>query len=211
VAARRYGLSIVGRPAKFDRESILDAAAALVAEAGPGAATVVNIAQRIEAPTGSIYHRFASRELVLAHVWLRAVRGAQLGFVAALNDDDVESAAGAAINQLIGWTRAHLDEATVLLLYRRRDLAERWSNELGAELADLNVDIAAALRRYARRRFGRADRRTVDVVRFALVDVPYAAIRRHLVDGVAPPRALEDLVITVANCVLRTHDAARPS
>ena len=45
------------------------------------------------------------------------------------------------------------------------------------------------MRRYARRRFGRADRRTVDVVRFALVDVPYAAIRRHLVDGVAPPRA----------------------
>ena len=33
----------------------------------------------------------------------RAV-GAQLGFIAALNDDDVESAAEAAIRQLIGWT-----------------------------------------------------------------------------------------------------------
>lgn len=201
----------MGRPAKFDRESILDAAATLVAESGPGAATVANIAHRIKAPTGSIYHRFASRDLVLAHVWVRAVRGAQLGFVAALHGDDVESAAGAAIHQLIGWTRTHLDEATVLLLYRRRDLAERWPNELGAELADLNVDIAAALRRYARRRFGRADRRTVEVVRFALVDIPYAALRRHLLDGVAPPRALEDLVVTASDYVLRTHDEPRAS
>ena len=53
--------------------------------------------QRVRSTTGS-----PAGKLVLAHVWLRAVRGAQLGFVAALNDDDVESAAEAAIHQLIG-------------------------------------------------------------------------------------------------------------
>ncbi|MEJ7734392.1 MAG: TetR family transcriptional regulator [Polyangiaceae bacterium] len=47
-----------GRPAKFDREELLDAALALVAEGGPAALTLAALARAAGAPTGSIYHRF---------------------------------------------------------------------------------------------------------------------------------------------------------
>ncbi|MFC7553894.1 TetR/AcrR family transcriptional regulator [Pseudoroseomonas wenyumeiae] len=36
---------------------------------GPGAATLQAIARRVGAPTGSIYHRFASRSAILAAAW----------------------------------------------------------------------------------------------------------------------------------------------
>jgi AcrR family transcriptional regulator len=75
----------MGRPAKFNTEQILDATAQLVAEGGPGLATVAGIAERLGAPTGSIYHRFNSRDLLLARLWFRTVRRAQEGFVAAIS------------------------------------------------------------------------------------------------------------------------------
>jgi AcrR family transcriptional regulator len=124
----------VGRPAKFDSEQILDTTARIVAEAGPGQATVAAVAQRLGAPSGSIYHRFESRDLLLARLWVRTVRRAQEGFVAALRLPDLEQAALEAALHIPRWSRQHLPEATVLLLYRREDLADRWPEELGLRL-----------------------------------------------------------------------------
>jgi len=167
----------VGRPAKYSTGEILDTTARLVAEGGPGLATIAAIAGQLKAPSGSIYHRFASRDLLLAHLWVRTVREAQEGFVAALRIDDVEEAAVAAALHIPRWSRAHLDQAQVLLLYRREDLVERWPDELGHELTTLNDGVTKALTAYTRRRFGSANQRTRQAVSFALVDVPYAGGR----------------------------------
>ena len=53
------------RPAKHDEKSILSGAATLVAARGPGAATVSAIGHAIGAPSGSIYHRFRTRDALL--------------------------------------------------------------------------------------------------------------------------------------------------
>ena len=58
----------MGHPA-FDNSDFLDAALALVAENGPSAATVAAISARLKAPTGSFYHRFASRDALLGELW----------------------------------------------------------------------------------------------------------------------------------------------
>jgi AcrR family transcriptional regulator len=113
----------MGRPAKFDSEQMLDAAAGLVARGGPSRATVAAIAEQLEAPSGSIYHRFESRDLLLARLWIRTARRAQEGFVATLDGPDLADAARQAALHIPRWARSHLDEATVLLLYRREDLA----------------------------------------------------------------------------------------
>jgi AcrR family transcriptional regulator len=192
----------VARPEKFTSEDILDAAVQVVAERGPAAATVAAIAEQIGAPTGSIYHRFASRDLLLARVWIRTVRSAQAGFLDALDADDVDDAANQAALHIPRWSRDNLSLAQALLLHRREDLVERWPDELGDELRILNDDIRAALTAYAKRRYGRRWSRHLNRVMFALVDLPYGAVRRYLVAGEPPPLEVDDFVSSGCACVL---------
>lgn len=194
------------RPAKFDDDLILAATLRLIADGGPGAATISGIAKLLGAPVGSIYHRFRSRDLLLARLWIRTVKRFQHGFLAALADDELDRAALAAVRYNVGWSRQHLDEARVLLLYRREEVAERWPEELGDELATLNADVFAAMRDHALRRYGQAGEAEVRRVVFALVDVPYAAGRRHLIAGEPPPPAVDDLVTATCRCVLGIAD-----
>jgi AcrR family transcriptional regulator len=192
----------MGRPARFDAEQILDAAAYIVAESGPAEATIVAIGQRLGAPSGSIYHRFESRDLLLARLWIRSVRRAQEGFISALALEDLDHAAVSAALHIPRWSRKNLSEATVLLLYRREDLAERWPAQLGREVARLNSGVEAAMRVFTRQVFGRVSSTNLQKVAFALVDVPYGACRRYLVAGKPPPPAVDDLVARVCRCVL---------
>jgi AcrR family transcriptional regulator len=192
----------MGRPAKFDTEQILDATAQLVAEGGPDLATVAGIAERLGAPTGSIYHRFDSRDLLLARLWIRTARRAQEGFLVALAQDDVQQAALDAALHIPRWSRSNIDDACVMILYRREQLAKQWPDELGDDLATLNTPIKAATRDFIRRRFGSFTKANLDVTSFALVDVPLGAVRRYLVTGKAPPRSVDDLVARTCRCIL---------
>jgi AcrR family transcriptional regulator len=193
----------VPRPSKFGEDQIMDAAMRLVAEGGPNAATVAGIAGALGAPVGSIYHRFKSRDLLLARLWIRTVKRFQVGFLRALEADDLDEAALGAALYNVEWTRRHVDEARVLLLYRREDLAERWPEELGEELAALNTDVERAVRDHVLRRYGEGGgAEAVRRVVFALVDVPYAAGRRHLVNGEPPPLLVDELVTQTLQRVL---------
>jgi AcrR family transcriptional regulator len=167
----------VPRPAKFTEDRIVDAALGLVAEGGPWAATIAGIARALGAPVGSIYHRFGSRDLLLARLWIRTVKRFQRGFVGVLEGDDLDEAALGAALYNVAWAREHPEEARVLLLYRREDLAERWPEELGEELAALNTGVEKAMRDHALRRYGEGGAAAVRRVVFALVDVPYRPTR----------------------------------
>lgn len=192
----------MARPAKFSEDQILDATLQLVAAKGPGAATMAAIAEAVGAPTGSLYHRFASRELLLARLWIRTIHRFQQGFVAALEHDDLDAAAIGAALHGVRWARDHADEARVLLLHRREDLAARWPAELGEDLAVLNKGVEAAIRDHARRRYGSDGPEHLQRLMFALADLPYAAMRRFIATGESPPASLEDLVATACRCVL---------
>jgi AcrR family transcriptional regulator len=192
----------MGRAAKFSSEQILDTTAQLVAEGGPDLATVAGIAERLGAPTGSIYHRFDSRDLLLARLWIRAARRGQEGFVTALSQDDLQKAALDAALHIPRWSRSNLDDACVLILYRRQQLAKQWPEELGNELATLNAPVKAATRRFIRRRFGSITKANFDETSFALVDVPLGAVRRYLVTGRPPPLSVDDLVARTCRCIL---------
>ena len=192
----------MGRPPKFTEDQFLDAALELVSAGGPDAATVGAVAQTLGAPVGSVYHRFDSRDLLLAKLWLRTVRRFQQGFLAALACEDLDEAALGAALHVNAWAREHLDEARALLLYRREDLAARWPAELGDEVATVNAAVFDALRDHASRRYGSENAEYVQRVTFALVDVPYAAGRRHLLAGETPPPLVDDLVTAACRSVL---------
>ncbi|TMR90098.1 TetR/AcrR family transcriptional regulator [Nonomuraea basaltis] len=184
----------MGRPAKFSQDQILDAALAIAAESGPGSATMAAIAARLGAPTGSLYHRFSSRDLLVATLWLRTVGRFQDGFIAALAAGGAEAAA----LHTPRWCRERPAEAALLLLHRREDLAARWPAELGQDLDSCNARVSAALDAFASGHPG-IDR---DRVIFAVVDVPYGAVRRHLLDRRSPPSLVDELIVSTCRAIL---------
>jgi AcrR family transcriptional regulator len=190
----------VARPAKFTDDEILDAALRQVTE-GAGA-TVAGIAAAVGAPTGSLYHRFPSRDVLLARLWLRTVAGFQDGLVAVLADPDAAEAGRRAVRYFLRWTRGHPVEAQLLLLHRRDDLlTDGWPDEVRDRAAAVAEQFDDALRDFTRRRLGSLSQGAQRQAAFAVVDLPFAAVRRHLAAGEPPPPMLDALVV-------RAHDAA---
>lgn len=69
------------RTARFTAQAFIDAAIELVADGGAATASPAAIAQKVGAPTGSLYHRFESRAALLAAAWGQ-VHGAFVACVA---------------------------------------------------------------------------------------------------------------------------------
>ena len=59
------------RLAKFNENSFIDSAIDVAAQCGVGAVSMAAIAVKAGAPIGSVYHRFDSRNTILARAWLR--------------------------------------------------------------------------------------------------------------------------------------------
>src|SRR4051794_9577893 len=147
--SRTITLTAVARPARFTEQDLLRAAAEVAAERGPAGATVAAIAKAAGAPTGSLYHRFASRDLLLGRLWLELIGRFQAGWIEALERGD---AAAAALHS-VAWVRGNPREARLLLLYRREDfLAGDWPASLAELAAHVNDRAADGLRAYARDR-----------------------------------------------------------
>jgi AcrR family transcriptional regulator len=191
----------MGRPARHDRDRLLDAAVDLVCEAGPAGVTVAAVARAAGAPSGSVYHRFPSAAALLAAVWLRTLERFQDGFVAAASGEPAERAAAAAARHVVAWCRGHPREAR-LLLYGPRDFGRSgWTAGDRDRLAVGNKRVNAALAELATR-LGQAD--DLERIVFATVDVPYGLVRRHLRDGTPIPASAEDLVAETASAVLKS-------
>ncbi|HEY8545767.1 MAG TPA: TetR/AcrR family transcriptional regulator [Acidimicrobiales bacterium] len=194
----------MGRPAKFTDADLVGAVGRIVAADGPGAVTIRTVAAEAGAPVGSIYHRFASRELLVATAWVAAVQDFQAGYLAALTHPDVDEAARGAARHVPLWAGAHPEGAALLLRHSRAELVGRWPDELDDVLRDLNRPLLAALRAHAKARYGRSGQAELRHVRYALVHVPGAAVR-----ATPRPATLADAVVDAALAALRAHTPAR--
>jgi AcrR family transcriptional regulator len=191
------------RHATFDHARIIDAASRLAARDGPAAATIGRIAAEIGAPTGSIYHRFVSRDVLLGQVWLDAAEGFQRDFGAVLAGDPPHAAALAAAAFVPMRVRERPDEARLLLLHRREDfVAGGWPEELADRARKLKRAAEAGLQTACRRLCGRIDAQAVRILRFAVVDAPLAAVSPHLRARQAPPPVIDRLVRGSAEAAL---------
>src|SRR2546427_274865 len=130
------------RLAKFSEAQILDAAAALVAANGPAAATIGAIGAELAAPSGSIYHRFPSRNVLLGRLWLAKAAFFQDRFVQALQHPDARAAGLAAALSLPRAVREDFAGARIMLLHRREDfLAAEWPAVMRAAAAELRRQV----------------------------------------------------------------------
>jgi len=197
----------MSRHAKFDEEQILASTTRLVAADGPSAATMAAIAGALRAPTGSIYHRFPSRDVLLGEVWLRAANSFQDGYFDILGRPVARDAGLAAALYLPQRVRENLAEARILLLYRREDfLVPNWPEEMRARAVGLQRQVDGGLRGFSRRLFGRADHKTLRLVTYAVLDAPLAAVRRHVAANEIPPDHVDALIRTTYFATLALGD-----
>ena len=184
----------MGRPSMYSEHDVLEAASAVFGSGGPSALSIVAVARQLGAPSGSIYHRFASRDQLVGTLWLRAVERFQEGCVAALSLDDPREAARAAALFVLTWSRHNLDDARLLLLHHSRDFIEGdWPPALQAKNVQLRRELDRSIRSL-NTRLGAVSKGDQRRVLFAVVDIPYGAVRGPLRRGVAPETELDAIV-----------------
>jgi AcrR family transcriptional regulator len=192
--------------AKFTQMDFLTAAQAIAAAEGPAAVTIASISARLGAPTGSFYHRFASRNVVLGELWLRTVLDFREGISAALDAGDGLRAA----LHTPAWVRAHPDNARLLLMYDRKDFVQgEWPEELRERVAEMTQRMEAGSLRQARVIFGEDGREEVRLAQFLISEVPVAAVRQHLVRREAPPPLVDRLIRTTYRAVVADYRARK--
>jgi AcrR family transcriptional regulator len=183
------------RPALFTLDGLLDAAAALLAADGPSAVTMSAVARAAGAPSGSMYHRFPTRAALCGELWLRTEERFHAGVTAALaTSADPQGRCVAAARFTVQWCRDHPVEAQVLLVGADALGAADWPDELTSR----------------RKRLHRALRRTLagmpadpDRVNAAVIDIPYAVVRRHLMARHAIPPSADAIVEDCARALIR--------
>jgi AcrR family transcriptional regulator len=193
----------VGRPARYETQQILDTAARLAAADGPAGSTIGAIASALGAPTGSIYHRFSSRDVLLAELWLQTVESFQAGFQAELAGPEPHEAGLQAALYTPRWVRAHPAPARLLLLHRREDfLPDGWPVEVAQRAVSLGEQGERALRTFARRALKSTSTRAMRRVRYAVIDLSYAAVRPHVHAEETLPAVLDELIATAYRAVI---------
>ena len=182
------------RPARYTVDELLDAAAALLAADGPAAVTMSAVARATGAPSGSMYHRFPTRAALCGELWMRTEERFHAGFTSALaasNDPQERCVAGA--RHTVQWCRDHPVEAQVLLAGADALCVADWPDELSArrkslrrKLRRLLVDVPA----------------DSDRVTAAVVDIPYAIVRRHLLTRRSIPKGVDAIVEDCARILI---------
>lgn len=170
-----YDVRVV-KPARFTSEQILDAAAQAV-HAHWRSATVAHVTALLDAPSGSIYHRFASRDALFASAWVRAVRRFHEQFDAVREIDDPVEALVETGMLIPQFCREHPVDARMLTVYRHRDLLAAPPAGLEDDLPELNAPVGSLLSHLAERRYGRVSRRGLELVSLAARDTPLGMVR----------------------------------
>lgn len=151
------------------------------------------VATEVGAPSGSVYHRFPRRTALLAEVWLRTVERFQEGYFEAVESGvDARRAACAAARHVVAWSRAHPQEAA-LLLYGAEDFGRADWSEVDLQRADRGHQRLRATLASLATAMGAEGPQATERVALAVVDLPLSLVRRHLRAGDPLPAHAEDL------------------
>jgi AcrR family transcriptional regulator len=194
----------MGRTARYDNDMVMDAALAVLQREGMRALSASRVCQELGAPSGSLYHRFASRDALLAELWLRCAERFQAGYFAALaTPGDPRAAAHAAVRWFIERARAEPAETRVLMSYRREDLSDGdWPSTVQVRARALAVSHKQARNAFAARL--RWPEGQVDVPRleYALLGLPYAAVHAETRAGAKVQKAAVDWACVALDALL---------
>ena len=165
----------------FAVDDLLDAARSCVLTQGARKTTVAGVARASGAPVGSIYHRFAGIDDVLAAVWTRAVHRSQAVHeqidTGALGPPD--AAAEFAVASF-DFCLEHPEDVRLLEQLTRRDVLGLTLSATARSAVREVDDRGIELMRLAAERIGDGDLTTVTLV---AIDLPQTFARSALVDA----------------------------
>ena len=195
----------MARPSKYTADDILDGALNAVALHGPQT-SVADVSSAIGVTTGSVYHRFGSRDELFARLWLRSVRRFQAGLFELAEQEDAGLALIDSAVHVVRYCRHHREEALAMTLWRQPALARTGPEAVREEALHINDDYLSVTRALVARRYGRVTPRRMELVTAACQAVPYGLVRPHLAEGTEIPRWLDDVVRTAAGAIVGLGD-----
>ncbi|MEV7133985.1 TetR/AcrR family transcriptional regulator [Arthrobacter sp. NPDC093128] len=189
-------------PTSYTREQILDAAMHAVHEHWRSA-TVAHVTARLGAPSGSIYHRFRSREALFASAWIRSIRRFHRELERVSAGDPVEAIVETAL-LIPRFCRENPLDARMMTAYRYNDLMQDPPPGLLVDLENLNAPVGETLNRLTLARYGRATPRGLSIVALACREAPIGLIRPMI--GEAIPLWIDDAVRAASTGIARLPD-----
>lgn len=169
----------MAKRALYSSDDILAAAVRAVGVRGHSA-TVADVTAGLGAPSGSIYHRFPTRETLFVSAWIRCVHQFQETLATVTDIDDPLKAIVETGLLIPRFCREHPDAARTLALYRHSALLTDPPKGMSAELAGLNDPVASHITDLTRRRFGEVTPRRLELIALACRDTPYGMVRGHI-------------------------------
>ena len=193
----------MARPVRFSKDDILDGAAQALMQVGPSL-SIATIARQIDGPSGSIYHRFRSREELLIQLWLRSIRRFQAGFLSACATNDPHVAITKAAGHIISYCREHPQDALAMTLYRHVKLIDSAPAELKPEVEHINDEITVAITDLCLRRYDAATTRHWEILTLAIKQTPYGIVRPYV--GISVPDWLDEAAVAAATAIAQLGD-----
>lgn len=193
----------MARPAKYTAGQILDAAREATVEHWRDT-TIAHVAERVGAPVGSIYHRFPSRDALFGALWARSIRRFHEGLIVAAEIEDPVASMAAMARHIPRFCRENPGDAKAMTLYRLPDLLEKVPVEQRANLASINDDVDAGLRRVAARRYGRLTDRRYRLALIGTRQCPYGLVRPLI--GGDIPREFDAICVAATEGILTLGD-----
>ncbi|MDO4651456.1 TetR/AcrR family transcriptional regulator [Corynebacterium durum] len=193
----------MARPVRFSSDDILDGTARTLALRGKNL-TMSDIAQEIGGPTGSIYHRFASREELLATLWIRSIKRFHVGLITAYTLPDPDTAIQSAAVHVVTFCRDNPQDALAMTLFRQTRLANDGPDNLRSDVAHINDSATQALSELAIRRFDTPSNHHLELLTLATRQCPYGLVRPHI--GSDIPTWLDAAAATSAAAIAKLGD-----
>jgi AcrR family transcriptional regulator len=189
-------------PVSYPTEQILDAAMQAVHEHWRSA-TVAQVSAILGAPSGSIYHRFRSRDVLFISAWIRSIRRfhAELDHIDAT--DPIEAITETAL-LIPRFCRANPLDARMMTAYRYDDLMRDPPADLMPDLTNLNAPVRDTISRLTLTRYGRVTPRGLAIVALACRETPIGLIRPMIGDAI--PLWIDDAVRAASTAIARLPD-----
>ncbi|UGT56487.1 TetR/AcrR family transcriptional regulator [Nocardia asteroides] len=189
----------MARPRLFTDNQVLDAARDLLADPAITRPAITAIGKAAGVHTGSIYVRFASRDELLARLWLRSIQRFHVGLLDALAGP---SPLLAAATYLPRYCRDHPTEARAMKMFHREELLEVGPEDLRSAIATVNDPMNAALLAAVVTEFGAADEHATAVAEVAVKAIPYGLVRDYIARAAPIPDWIDEVTATATGAVL---------
>jgi len=170
-------------------EDILTAVRDLLLDHGPRGVTTAAVSARSGAPTGSLYHRFGSRSIMVAELWVRTIRRFHVFVLEVVEGEEPGLPRALALaKSVVDFAAQHPQDARLMLVASREELQrdEGLPPDLAEALSTLNAPVEELTRQLCRELYGRVTPAGVERVALAVAGLPYTAVRRRLLLGRNP-------------------------